>query len=76
MEHIPVKDESGLVRDKYSGAILSSDLSIKKKYLEEQRRLANINKIESLEKDINELKNDMTDIKNMLQLLLNKGKTH
>lgn len=73
MDKIPVKDEKGLVRDAYSGAILSNDLNLKNKYKEEQKRIANINKIEKMENDINELKNNMHDIKDLLKQILNKN---
>jgi len=67
---IPFLDRTDIVRDPYSKAILSKDkagfLAAKKKKEEESRYI-------KLEKQVNQLKNDTIQIKQMLQELLNRG---
>ena len=67
---IPFLDRTDIVRDPYSKAILSKDkagfLAAKKKKEEEYRYI-------KLEKQVNQLKNDTIQIKQMLQELLNRG---
>lgn len=67
---IPFLDRTDIVRDPYSKAVLSKDkagfIAAKKKKEEEARYI-------KLEKQVNQLKNDTIEIKQMLQELLNRG---
>jgi hypothetical protein len=67
---IPFLDRTDIVRDPYSKAVLSKDkagfIAAKKKREEEARYI-------KLEKQVNQLKNDTIEIKQMLQQLLNRG---
>lgn len=67
---IPFLDRTDIVRDPYSKAILSKDkagfIAAKKKKEEEARYI-------KLEKQVNQLKYDTIEIKQMLQELLNRG---
>lgn len=70
MEYIKVKDKDHLERDSYSNAIVNTDIdsynayvqSYKKAYIESQ-------KIKNLESDVNEIKNDLSEIKELLRNL-------
>ena len=70
MEKMKVKD-SHLVRDKYSKAILSTDLKAKQKYEDEKKR-----KTEEQRKlnEIDTMKEEIAEIKHMLTLLLEQRK--
>lgn len=67
---IPFEDRKDIVRDPFSKAILSRDkigfLAAKKNKEQESRYI-------KLEKEVNKLKNDTHQIKEMLQQLLNRG---
>ena len=73
MGRIKVECHSNLVRDTRSGAIIN----INKKEIERARRMKSERKekevtFENLKSDVSELKNDMSDIKQMLQKLVGK----
>ena len=73
MGRIKVEGHSNLVRDTRSGAIIN----INKKEIERARRMKAERKkkevtFENLKSDVSELKNDMSDIKQMLQKLVGK----
>ena len=73
MELLKVKGTK-LVRDTRSGAIINQDKTGLEEYLAKRRGMQvqkdEINKIKS---DILDMKNDMTDIKDLLKKLLEKG---
>lgn len=65
---------TNLVRDTRSGAIINQDKTALDEYLARRRGMQSqkeeINKVKT---DITEMKQDMEDIKNLLQKLLEKG---
>lgn len=66
-KYVKIKDESDLVKDKNTGAVLNTNLDSLKAYRAKRKKdLEMNNKIEQLE-------NDIGDIKSMLKELLNKG---
>jgi len=71
--YVPVEGFSGLVRDKESNAILNVnheeiELARERKRLAKQKRLDQQN----LEQKVESLESDITEIKNMLKVLLEK----
>ena len=70
MEKMKVKD-SHFIRDKHSKAILSTDLKAKQKFEEEKRK-----KTEEQQKlnEIDNMKEEIAEIKQMLTLLLEQRK--
>lgn len=71
MNHIGVKGNPGLVRDKNSGAIINSNVNEistarTRKYLQKQEK----ERIDNLEKDVNSIKQDINDVKNILLKML------
>ena len=73
MEIAKVKDEPGYVRDLNSRAILNVDSSGLEAYkLQKRARLNQKNQINRLTDDVNQLKEEMSEIKNLLVRLLDK----
>lgn len=67
--YIKVKDHPGLVRDKRSTAILNTSKEDLNKYrIEREEKM----KLQQTVEDVAELKNDMKEIKDLLQQLLKK----
>lgn len=73
-KYIKVKDDPGFVRDTYNNAIVATDLSEKKAYLEAQKRELNISRVGDMHERIEKLENNMDEIKNMLKTLINNSK--
>lgn len=68
-EYIKVKDHPNLVRDRKSNAILNVDNNALNKYKQERERLL---KLKSVVEEQEKLKNDVSEIKQMLTKLLEK----
>ena len=72
-KYIGVKGQSGLVKDPKSNAVLninSSEIQAAKE--RKKRMLEKLKEEEALKNDVAELKSDMTEIKFLLQQLLEK----
>jgi len=75
MEYIKVEGHDHLVRDKSTGAIINSDLSGYNNYIKmKQIKLEEKNKISTIQNEINELKCDIGEIKNLLKELVNESR--
>jgi hypothetical protein len=73
MELLKVKGTK-LVRDTRSGAIINQDKTGLEEYLAKRRGMqAQKDEINKIKSDILDMKNDMTDIKDLLKKLLEKG---
>jgi triacylglycerol esterase/lipase EstA (alpha/beta hydrolase family) len=74
MNYIKVEGHSNLVRDQNTNAIINTNISEYNKYLKikEQRERSN-DKINSIESELNSIKDDIEDIKKMLKLFLDKN---
>ena len=73
MKPLYIKDEPNWVRDADTGAIVMVNASQKNSYLEQRKRAIEKNaEVERQASEINNLKQDISDIKNMLMRLLNK----
>ena len=73
MEYTKVKDEPGYVRDMNSRGIVSVDASGLHAYkLQKRARLNQKNDITRLNQDVNQLKDEMSEIKNLIVRLLDK----
>lgn len=70
---VNIKDKDGLVRDMSSGAVLNTNRTDYENYLIRQTRIkeARESKAQQAE-EINSLKNEICEIKQMLLALLNK----
>jgi hypothetical protein len=71
MELVKVKDHQELRKDPRTGAILLTDKNKAEEYLSKRKVFEND---AAITKEINTLKDDMKDIKSLLQQLLNGNK--
>ena len=72
MEKVQVKGHSNLFRDKSSNAILNTDMNAYQNYMESKRiKEEETKRITNIEDDLNSLKGDIDEIKNMLRSLVN-----
>ena len=67
---INIKGRRDIVKDSSSGAILSTDL---KSLTEYKQKLEEQNKIDKLEEKTNLIENEVSEIKQMLKVLINRG---
>jgi hypothetical protein len=67
MRYIKVVDHPNLVRDTYSKAILNTDSSVVRKH---EQRMKDLQKEQARDIEINNIKNDIVEIKSMLKSLL------
>lgn len=65
-------EDPSLLRDMHTGAIINNDMAAYKAFLNEREKGM---RIDSVTKEIQELQDDVSQIKHMLQQLLN-GKTN
>lgn len=75
MGYIKVKNKDHLVRDSKSNGIVNMDETGYKNYLDNYKRIYNESKkIESIETEMNVIKDDINEIKSMLRDLINGPK--
>jgi hypothetical protein len=68
---VPIKDNSSLLRDTSTNAVISNDQTSYKNYMRlKQQKLNDTEKIVKLEDDVNYIKNELDEIKNLLITLL------
>jgi len=73
MSLIPVEDNPGLFRDEQSGAIINKNKSDFDIYVSSRKRMrSKAERINDLEAKVDNLTNDIGDIKSMLQSLIGK----
>ena len=72
MSYIKVKNNDHLYRDTESNCIINTNKSEYKQYLaRKQQKQSEVNKVDNLERDISTLRNEITEIKDMLRSLVN-----
>ena len=72
MDYIKVKNHENLIRDSKSNFIVNTNKSEYDEYIARRKQKQNEkNKIENLERDISTLRNELTEIKDMLRSLVN-----
>ncbi len=70
MNHLKVKDHNNLVRDTRSKAILNTDMAA----LLKRRREKEVNvTLNSLNEEVNTIKNEFLEIKQLLKQIVSKG---
>lgn len=73
MNKVKVKDSTSLYRDTDSGAIINcSDTEYDSYITLKQQKLREVVDLETQKKDIDNLKNEITEIKGLLSQVLNK----
>jgi hypothetical protein len=72
MERLQVKGQANLFRDKSTNAILNTDMNAYQNYMESKRiKEEEVKRISDIESDLNSLKSDINEIKNLLRSLVN-----
>ena len=72
MKHTNVEGHADLVRDNSTGAILNNDTSQYNQYLSQRaKRKQGTERIDNMETDLKDLKNDINEIKSLLRALSN-----
>ena len=72
MSYIKVKDNNHLLRNTESNCIINTNKSEYKKYLKLREQKQNeVSKVENIERDISTLRDEITEIKDMLRSLVN-----
>ncbi len=73
MALIPVQDQPGIFRDSVSNAIVNKNTNDYDTYIRQRNKMRSKNeRIDDLEKKVDDLTGDIGDIKTMLQSLINK----
>tara|TARA_Y100000033_G_scaffold42757_1_gene43979 strand:- start:85 stop:315 length:231 start_codon:yes stop_codon:yes gene_type:complete len=72
-EYVKVKDHLGLVRDPRTNAILNTNKSEYDEYIKARKKnRSKSERVEQLETDVNDIKNDLNEIKSLLLDLARK----
>lgn len=72
---LKVEEDLNFVRDTGSNAILATNLKEKKAFLEKQKQQQNISKIGDMNNRIENLENNIQEIKDLLKMLINNNST-
>jgi len=72
MEYTQVLDYDYLVRDNHTGAIINTDKSV---FEDARKRKNGSASIKKLQGDVEDLKNELSDIKDLLRELIRNGNT-
>ena len=72
MDYIKVKDNEYLIRNANSNCIVNTNKAEYEEYLTRRKlKKSENNKVDNLERDISTLRNEITEIKDMLRSLVN-----
>ena len=72
MSYIKVKNNNHLYRDTESNCIINTNRSEYEQYLaRKQQKQSEVNKVDNIERVISTLRNEITEIKDMLRSLVN-----
>ena len=72
MSYIKVKNNNHLIRDTESNCIINTNKFEYEQYLaRKQQKQSEVNKVDNLERDVSTLRNEITEIKDMLRSLVN-----
>ena len=72
MDYIKVKDNEHLIRNTNSNCIVNTNKSEYEEYLTRRRlKKSEKNKVDNLERDISTLRNEISEIKDLLRSLVN-----
>ena len=72
MDYVKVKDHDHLMRNTQSNCIVNTNKAEYDEYLTRRKlKKSEINKVENIERDISTLRDEITEIKDMLRSLVN-----
>jgi oligoendopeptidase F len=77
MEYLKVEGYSHLVRDKSTNSIINTNMSEYQEYIS-RKNAKNVEnqKVQNLEKDLTNMKEDINEIKNLLRSLINESRSN
>ena len=72
MDYVKVKDNDHLIRNSKSNCIVNTNKAEYEEYLTRRKlKKSEKNKVENIERDISTIRNEITEIKDMLRSLVN-----
>ena len=72
MDYVKVKDHDHLIRNTKSNCIINTNKAQYEEYLTRRKlKKSEKNKVENIERDISTLRNEITEIKDLLRSLVN-----
>ena len=72
MDYVKVKDNEHLIRNSKSNCIVNTNKAEYEEYLTRRKLIKNAkNKVDNLERDISTLRDEITEIKDLLRSLVN-----
>jgi len=75
MDYSKVEGHSNLIRDESTKAVINTNLSEYQNYINlKKSKEDNISKIKSLEFDVESMKNDLNEIKDLIRSLINESR--
>jgi predicted transcriptional regulator len=75
MDYIKVKGHEHLIRDPKTNSIINTNMSEYKEYISRRDSKVEENqKVQNLESDVANMKDDLNEIKNLLRSLLNESR--
>ncbi len=75
MDYIKVRGHNHLIRDPKTNSILNTNMSEYNEYISKRdSKLKDDQKVQNLESDVANMKDDLNEIKNLLRSLLNESK--
>jgi predicted transcriptional regulator len=75
MDYIKVKGHEHLIRDPKTNSIINTNMSEYKEYISRRdSKIEENQKVQNLESDVANMKDDLNEIKNLLRSLLNESR--
>ncbi len=75
MDYLKIKGHSGLLRDKNSHTIINTNMNDYNEYIKKRdAKREESQKLQNLEEDLANMKDDINEIKNLLRSLLHESK--
>jgi 2',3'-cyclic-nucleotide 2'-phosphodiesterase (5'-nucleotidase family) len=75
MDYIKVKGHDHLIRDPKTNSIINTNMSEYKEYISRRDlKMEEDQKVQNLESDVANMKDDLNEIKNLLRSLLNESR--
>jgi polyhydroxyalkanoate synthesis regulator phasin len=71
MEYIKVKNQPSLVRDPHTNSIINTNMAEYNEYVARRKsKSSETQRVENLESDVSEIKDDLNEIKSLLKMLV------
>jgi triacylglycerol esterase/lipase EstA (alpha/beta hydrolase family) len=74
MEYLKVKDHVNLVKDPQTNAVINTSKSEYEEYMKRKKaRLSETQRVESIENEVSEIRDDLNEIKSLLKMLVKES---